>query len=126
MKENKLTWEEKLATTKIAKSTTKFTKIYDITARYIINQTNMQTFALYCLLLSHRNYKTKECFPSYAVLAKEADVSVPTVSRMIKNLKIKGIIRVGKKENNNTYLFPLETDEGRKKLKDLTIDEYED
>lgn len=56
-----------------------------------------QAKALYSTLACYAN-KERICYPSIARLADELNISVRTVDRLIKELKIKGCIkRIGRK-----------------------------
>ena len=78
--------------------------------RKIINQYDAQTAMLYLIILSHRNGQTGACFPSREVLAKEMNVAVKTISRMLKKLHEGGFLLIdsGKQGCANTYYFPME------------------
>lgn len=78
--------------------------------REIAIETNPQTALLYLTILSHRNTKTNQCYPSKNLLARELGVSVRTIGSMITELHdLKAIkINSGKKGFSNSYYFPAE------------------
>ena len=59
------------------------------------------------VMLSHRNFKTGECFPTVATLAHEANMSKRQVLRHVENLERRGYLQVGKRKtrdgDGNTY-----------------------
>lgn len=87
-----------------------FIKSYNNTMRYIINKTDLQSYGLYCVLLSHYNTNTKSCFPSLDTLSVECGLSVNTIASIIKKLEEAKIIKKtkGKQGKCNQYTFPLE------------------
>lgn len=113
----KLTWEQMQQDSRVYMPEERFCKAYNVTMRYIINKTNLQTAMLYYILYSHYNHVDGSCFPSLETLSIEAGVSVRTVQQMLKALKNEGIIdyKPGKQGKCNQYVFPLE--EGRNKKK---------
>ena len=86
------------------------TEMNNEVARKIINEFDLQTAMFYMILLSHRNPKTNECYPSILLLSEELRTSVSTIKRWLKKLADKGfiIINSGERGISNTYFFPLE------------------
>lgn len=117
--ETKLTWEQMQEDSRVYMPEERFCKAYNVTMRYIINRTNLQTAMLYYILYSHYNHVDGSCFPSLETLSIEAGVSVKTVQQMLKALKQKGIIdyKSGKQGKCNQYIFPLEEKRNKKKSK---------
>ena len=62
---------------------------------------------LYITLLSHRNRKTGQCFPSEEVLSKETNIGIRTINKLIGQLEAYGYIKVdtGYKGRTNCYTF---------------------
>ena len=85
--ETKLTWEQMQQDGRVYMPEERFCKAYNVTMRYIINKTNLQTAMLYYILYSHYNHVDGSCFPSLETLSIEAGVSVKTVQQMLKALK---------------------------------------
>lgn len=115
--ETKLTWEQMQEDSRVYMPEERFCKVYNVTMRYIINKTNLQTAMLYYILYSHYNHVDGSCFPSLEVLSIEAGVSIKTVQQMLKALKQEGIIdyKSGKQGKCNQYIFPLEEKKNKKK-----------
>ena len=78
--------------------------------RQIIAETNAQTAMLYLIILSHRNVKSDQCFPSISLLAREMNLSDRNIQRMINELCRLGVLIVnsGKQGIANNYYFPGE------------------
>lgn len=78
--------------------------------RQIIAKTNAQTAMFYLIILSHRNVKNNQCFPSVSLLAKEMNLSDRTIQRMINELCALDVLMVnsGKQGVANNYYFPKE------------------
>lgn len=110
----------------------------------IARDTSPQAAFLYITILSHKNSKTHQTFPSIDVLARELGVSNRTISNLIKELYEAGYIKVnsGKQKIANNYFFPFEDDYNeqlydsnghaykrktkfRKKNKDIQIKDYD-
>ena len=87
------------------------TEMNNEVVRKIINEFDLQTAMFYMVLLSHRNPKTNECYPSILFLSEELRISVSTVKRCLKKLADNGfiIINSGERGISNTYFFPLES-----------------
>lgn len=115
--ETKLTWEQMQEDSRVYMLEERFCKAYNVTMRYIINKTNLQTAMLYYILYSHYNHVDGSCFPSLETLSIEAGVSIRTVQQMLKALKNEGIIdyKSGKQGKCNQYIFPLEEKKNKKK-----------
>ena len=78
--------------------------------RHIISESNPQTAMLYLIILSHRNTKNGQCFPSISLLAKEMNLSDRNIQRMINELCDLDVLIVnsGKQGVANNYYFPKE------------------
>ena len=78
--------------------------------RHIISESNPQTAMLYLIILSHRNVKSDQCFPSISLLASEMNLSDRTIQRMINELCALDVLIVnsGKQGIANNYYFPRE------------------
>ena len=78
--------------------------------RHIISEANAQTAMLYLIILSHRNTKSDQCFPSISLLAKEMNLSDRNIQRMINELCALDVLIVnsGKQGVANNYYFPKE------------------
>ena len=78
--------------------------------RQIIAETNAQTAMLYLIILSHRNVKSDQCFPSISLLAREMNLSDRSIQRMINDLCALDVLIVnsGKQGVANNYYFPKE------------------
>ena len=65
---------------------------------------------LYLIILSHRNTKNGQCFPSISLLAKEMNLSDRNIQRMINELCDLDVLIVnsGKQGIANNYYFPKE------------------
>ena len=65
---------------------------------------------LYLIILSHRNVKSDQCFPSISLLAREMNLSDRNIQRMINELCRLGVLIVnsGKQGIANNYYFPRE------------------
>lgn len=71
-------------------------------------QLSSKAVLVFSILLSHMNYKTKECWPSLRKIAAECCISVSSVQRGIKELLTAGLI--GKKaryRDNNSQTSNL-------------------
>lgn len=69
-----------------------------------------RAYAVYMSILSHRNAKTGECFPSIPVIAKRISFGERTTREYIKRLEDFGflIIQSGGYNHGNFYWFPKE------------------
>jgi len=78
--------------------------------RHIISETNAQTAMLYLIILSHRNAKSGQCFPSINLLAREMHLSDRNIQRMLNELCALDVLIVnsGKQGVANNYYFPKE------------------
>lgn len=88
-----------------------FVQIDNTIIRVLIIECGPGAACLYILLLSHRNTKTNQCFPSREVLSREmGGISVRQVATYIKRLSDFGAIKVnsGEKGLTSNYYFPLE------------------
>ena len=115
--QNKPTWEQLQQNEKVYMPKERFSKAYNTTMRYVICKTNLQTAMFYYVLYSHYNSLDDSCFPDLDTLAFECGVSVKTIQNMIKALKDEKIIeyRQGKQGRCNSYKFPLEPKNTKKK-----------
>lgn len=105
-----LSWADYLDNEEVYAPDNKFCKAYANIMRYVIYKTNLQTAMLYYVLYSHRDQYGR-CFPSIKTLAIECSVSEKTISKMLKELKEAGAIKIkpGKQGRCNSYSFPIET-----------------
>ena len=87
-----------------------YVKAYNQIFREIALKTNPQTAMLYLVLLSHRNTKTNNCYPSKELLSREMGVCERTIGNMLTDLYDLGAIDInsGKKGYANSYYFPAE------------------
>lgn len=78
--------------------------------RRIITESNAQTAMLYLIILSHRNAKSGQCFPSISLLAREMHLTDRNIQRMINTLCSLDVLIVnsGKQGVSNNYYFPKE------------------
>jgi DNA-binding MarR family transcriptional regulator len=65
----------------------------------------MRDLHVYATIKRHLNSKTKECFPSLELLAKESGYSIPTVKKSIDILKKEKWIMVRRDGRKNVYSF---------------------
>lgn len=67
-------------------------------------------FAVYMVLLKHRNAIRNRCFPSIETIANKTSMSIKTVKRALDELEEKGFIRIdsGMRGISNNYYFPKE------------------
>lgn len=75
--------------------------------REIALKTNPQTAMLYLVLLSHRNTKTNNCYPSKELLSREMGVCERTIGNMLTDLYDLGAIDInsGKKGYRSKRLY---------------------
>lgn len=75
----------------------------------VFKLTNGNEFKIYCYLCSNYNKELGYAFPSLNVIAKNTNISVPTVTKCIKSLEEMGLIKISKfecksnKYTNNIY-----------------------
>ncbi len=75
----------------------------------IFKLTNGNEFKVYCYLCSNYNRELGYAFPSLNTISKNINMSVPTVTKCIKNLEELGLIKISKfecklsKYTNNIY-----------------------
>lgn len=67
-------------------------------------------FAIYLVLLKHRNMKNNKCFPSIATIAEEANMGLRTVKDALNSLTSEGYLSInsGMRGISNNYYFPKE------------------
>lgn len=67
-------------------------------------------FAVYMILLKHRNMRTNKCFPSISTISEETKLGVRTVKEAIDTLWNKGYLSInsGMRGISNNYYFPKE------------------
>lgn len=67
-------------------------------------------FAVYMVLLKHRNSKNNKCFPSIETIANKIVASDKTVKRALDELEKAGYIKIdsGMRGISNNYYFPKE------------------
>lgn len=62
----------------------------------IFKLTNGNEFKVYCYLCSNYNRELGYAFPSLNTISKNINMSIPTVTKCIKNLEELGLIKIGK------------------------------
>lgn len=87
-----------------------FTKSNNQLREDIIGECGPSAYILYIVLLSHRNTKTNECFPSLSMLIKETTFTKPTLLKYLSALEQGDylIINSGTFGQANNYYFPRE------------------
>ena len=67
-------------------------------------------FAVYLVLLKHRNMKNNKCFPSIATIAEETNIGIRTVKDTLNTLSSSGYLSInsGMRGISNNYYFPKE------------------
>ena len=105
----KISWEE---VDKKGMQLHGFTIVQNELKTKISRDTSPQAAFLYITLLSHKNGKSKQTFPSIEVLSRELGVSTRTISNLLSDLYEAGyiIINSGKTKVANNYFFPYEKD----------------
>lgn len=90
--------------------TSGFIKSDNKVIRAIIHETGFAGYAIYILLLSHRNTSTDECYPTIDVIAKESNCDGSYVKKVLKKLIEAGYLNTipGKKGQASRYFFPCE------------------
>ncbi len=74
-------------------------------------QLSSKAVLVFSILLSHMNYKTKECWPSLRKIAAECCISVSSVQRGIKEILAAGLIgkqaryRENNSQTSNLYII---------------------
>ena len=103
----KVSWEEQDKDGMILNG---FVKANNTIIREIINKYDIQASMVYIIILSHRHDTTNKCYPSLDLIARECNLSVRTITNVIKKL-VDGkylIVDSGKQGISNTYYFPRE------------------
>jgi helix-turn-helix protein len=73
-------------------------------------------FTIYAVIMSHRNARTGNCFPSYKTIARESKTDRSTVIRYVKKLRALNLIdpqwrfKEDGSHNSNQYNFDLSAD----------------
>ena len=82
----------------------------NVNARKILRNFGASTFAVYAIIISHRNTDSNKCFPSVQTVADECGFSKSTVEKAITALYKAGLLDIssGKQGVNNNYYFPKE------------------
>lgn len=108
-KTEKISWEE---VDKKGMQLHGFTIVQNELKTKISRDTSPQAAFLYITLLSHKNSKSKQTFPSIEVLSRELGVSTRTISNLLSDLYEAGYIDInsGKTKVANNYFFPYEED----------------
>lgn len=60
---------------------------------------------VYCMLRQYEDWNTNDTFVSVATIAKDLNISIPTVQASLKNLEQDGYITIGKLGKKNLYHF---------------------
>ena len=90
---------------------TNFIQLDNNLIRAIISECGTGAACLYLLLLSHRNIKTNQCFPTLETLSREmGGITIRQVSTYLKRLSEKELIKIdsGKSGIANNYYFIAE------------------
>ena len=69
-----------------------FVQIPHIALEYLAKHLTGNQFKVYLMLVKHRNNQTRLCYPSIHKIAKETNLSEPTIKRIRKRLKKLGLI----------------------------------
>jgi len=87
-----------------------FTQADNLVRASLISNMSSAAYATYITLLSHRNAKTGECFPSANLLAQELGKSRSYVFHVLNKLEEEGYIKIvkGDRTTSNRYYFPYE------------------
>lgn len=87
----------------------KFTMATDV-AFDVLLDLGRSAFAIYLVILKHRNLTTNKCFPSYATIKKESGCGLSNIKETLNKLEEAGylIINSGMRGIANNYYFPQE------------------
>lgn len=87
----------------------KFTMATDV-AFDVLLDLGRSAFAIYLVILKHRNLTTNRCFPSYATIKKESGCGLSNIKETLNKLEEVGylIINSGMRGIANNYYFPQE------------------
>lgn len=95
------------------KNTEQFTKSSNKARLEICKEIDAISYMVYLQILSHRNSKTGDCFPSLGVIADETGLSKRTVQNKVDKLEKHGYLKHNtgeydkemKKNKSNNYYF---------------------
>lgn len=87
----------------------KFTMATDV-AFDVLLDLGRSAFAIYLVILKHRNLTTNKCFPSYTTIKKESGCGLSNIKETLNKLEEAGylIINSGMRGIANNYYFPQE------------------
>lgn len=87
----------------------KFTMATDV-AFSVLTDLGKSAFAIYMVILKHRNMKTNKCFPSYATIKEESGCGLSTIKVALNELETSSYLSInsGMRGIANNYYFPKE------------------
>ena len=88
---------------------TTFTMATD-TAFNVLTDLGKSAFAIYMVILKHRNMRTNRCFPSYSTISKESGCGLSNIKVTLNKLEEAGYLSInsGMRGIANNYYFPQE------------------
>ena len=88
---------------------TTFTMATD-TAFNVLTDLGKSAFAIYMVILKHRNIRTNRCFPSYSTISKESGCGLSNIKVTLNRLEEAGYLSInsGMRGIANNYYFPQE------------------
>ena len=88
---------------------TTFTMATD-TAFNVLTDLGKSAFAIYMVILKHRNMRTNRCFPSYSIISKESGCGLSNIKVTLNKLEEAGYLSInsGIRGIANNYYFPQE------------------
>lgn len=88
---------------------TTFTMATD-TAFNVLTDLGKSAFAIYMVILKHRNMRTNRCFPSYSTISEESGCGLSNIKVTLNKLEEAGYLSInsGMRGIANNYYFPQE------------------
>lgn len=88
---------------------TTFTMATD-TAFNVLTDLGKSAFAIYMVILKHRNIRTNRCFPSYSTISEESGCGLSNIKVTLNKLEEAGYLSInsGMRGIANNYYFPQE------------------